>query len=420
MEKSTIYNQTTESQNTVLQTENLKPGSIVCELEGRGTLTITLTPDGKLTGEHQTPNKTFLLSEMEVLNLVNQENIPLQESWPVLEANNNLSKYSDSEIRDRCPQVPLQSADELMLIELHKEIEDARAKLDKITTQITQVKTTGGSPTVLQNPETIIQNQQPVTPESIQYGTMLKMVELLQNKEKQEDLKNKALIIGILLVGIVGIVNSCNKKEDKTTVLAEKIIKAMGKKGYKTNIDKSGIDIVYVTGMNSKGELQKRRPDYFDDARIVIKYYPDGKRKVIGSYSATVMPGKFYYKKGGMDKNSGGAAMTLHKQFKGVWGFGRHGKNQYPALVQTEGRISVMRDENRNGKMDDDLISRGYFGINQHHGYNSMRVGKNGAGCLVGQSIASHEEFLRIIRKHYKKGASISTTIIDGTDFDKK
>jgi murein DD-endopeptidase MepM/ murein hydrolase activator NlpD len=212
MEKSTIYNQTTESQNTVLQTENLKPGSIVCELEGRGTLTITLTPDGKLTGEHQTPNKTFLLSEMEVLNLVNQENIPLQESWPVLEANNNLSKYSDSEIRDRHTQAPLQSADELMLIELHKEIEEARAKLDKITTQITQVKTTGGSPTVLQNPETIIQNQQPVTPESIQYGAMLKMVELLQNKEKQEDLKFKLIILGCLVVLVYAMVDSCSKK----------------------------------------------------------------------------------------------------------------------------------------------------------------------------------------------------------------
>lgn len=83
--------------------------------------------------------------------------------------------------------------------------------------------------------------------------------------------------------------------------------------------------------------------------------------------------------------NPKGCGILARGQYRGVWKLGKHGKNQYDALVQTGNKVKLYRDRNRDNIMDFDpkSIMEGYFGVNQHHGYDSGSIGKNSAACQV-------------------------------------
>jgi hypothetical protein len=115
----------------------------------------------------------------------------------------------------------------------------------------------------------------------------------------------------------------------------------------------------------------------------------------------------------------GAAQIDKDKQFIGTWSVGRHGRRQYPALVQT-GEISITRDLNSEGLRDksDKAYSGNDYGINQHHGYSAANVGQMSAGCLVGQSIAGHEQFMELLKRDRRyqanNGYAWSSAILDG------
>jgi hypothetical protein len=59
----------------------------------------------------------------------------------------------------------------------------------------------------------------------------------------------------------------------------------------------------------------------------------------------------------------------------------------------------VHRDFDRNGIRTGDKLDTGFFGINQHHANDAPRhdIGKWGAGCLVGRTVAAHDKFMNLI-----------------------
>jgi len=63
------------------------------------------------------------------------------------------------------------------------------------------------------------------------------------------------------------------------------------------------------------------------------------------------------------------------------------------------GTISGYRDKNMDGNRTSDLLVTGDdYGVNQHHGWDLQLVNEASAGCLVGQSIEEHEEFMELLR----------------------
>jgi hypothetical protein len=113
---------------------------------------------------------------------------------------------------------------------------------------------------------------------------------------------------------------------------------------------------------------------------------------ILLNVQATVEPGIVPASKGHRD----GLAHVPDGQ-QSVWVVGKHGSGswRHDALVQ-KGKILVLRDVDRDGTPDKPFDNAA--GINQHGGsLNVSRVGKYSVGCLVGQSMKAHEEFMKMI-----------------------
>lgn len=104
---------------------------------------------------------------------------------------------------------------------------------------------------------------------------------------------------------------------------------------------------------------------------------------------------------------------TLYKS----WSVGYHGNHQ--ALVQVA-PIQVCRDFNKDFTRVGDSVDVGLFGVNQHWGGDASVIGKWSAGCLVGQSIKGHQEFMKLVKQDARYEADKNyvfwTTVIAGDD----
>jgi len=162
------------------------------------------------------------------------------------------------------------------------------------------------------------------------------------------------------------------KKEDITY----KNIKAVVEKaGYKFFTGEFNINMI---GLRSKNRVIDNWDDFF-----VLCWQEGGKNKIWVNDQFTTDPGIYYMQQKLL--NTDGCAILAPGQYRGVWKIGKHGKNQYEAFVQTGNKVKVYRDRNKNNILEFDKKSlvEGYFGINQHHGYDSTKVGPNSAGCQV-------------------------------------
>jgi hypothetical protein len=201
--------------------------------------------------------------------------------------------------------------------------------------------------------------------------------------------------------------------------LAGRIIKFMLTKNYYVSTKPGEYNIVYVEGMNADGTENNDARNQFNDRRILIEIV-DGIPKIVGNWEATTEPGSFYTNN---PMNRGGAARIKFDQYK-AWRVGPH-KNQPKALVQVE-NVTVHRDFDRNGIRTGDKLDIGIFGINQHHANDAPRhdIGKWGAGCFVGRTVAEHDRFMNLIMqdRRYKlnKNHIFWTTIIPGDDLVKQ
>lgn len=183
--------------------------------------------------------------------------------------------------------------------------------------------------------------------------------------------------------------------------LASRIVKYMQKKEYEIFQGIREYNIVYIEGMNSDGTVNDDRPNHFNDRRIVLQII-DGVPVIVGNWEATTEPG-YHYTHRPMDPSKG-AARIKFGQYK-AWQVGMHGTaDRHEALVQTGGEVTVHRDFNKDFQRVGDKLDTGYFGINQHWGYDlpSNNVYYASAGCLVGRLRRGHREFMSLIKKDHR------------------
>lgn len=176
--------------------------------------------------------------------------------------------------------------------------------------------------------------------------------------------------------------------------LASRIIAAMRSHGYSVATGPDEMNIVYVEGMGPDGSVNDDAPNKFNDARFLIKLV-GGQPVIAGAWEATTSPGKYWVTH---RMNPKGAAHIAFGQYT-AWKVGVH-NGSHEALVQTGGPVTVYRDDNEDYKRDGDATDTGYFGINQHWGYDLPRddLGTSSAGCLVGRTKAGHREFMRLVK----------------------
>lgn len=198
--------------------------------------------------------------------------------------------------------------------------------------------------------------------------------------------------------------------------LASKIINAISKKGFWISRHPETVNIVYVEGMYPSGDKNDNLPDEFNDSRFVIRISPSGYPEIIGKWAATTEPGKAYTIN---PANPKGAARISLGQFK-AWCIGQH-KGKQEALIQVA-ELPVYRDLNKDYKREDDKLDIGFFGINQHWGYDYPlgSIKDASAGCLVGRTISGHKEFMAICKDDARyiasTGYKFMTTVIEAHD----
>jgi hypothetical protein len=181
--------------------------------------------------------------------------------------------------------------------------------------------------------------------------------------------------------------------------LATRIVAAMRKRGYAVDVGQGEINIVYLEGAEHDGRPNDDAPNVFNDRRIVIRFEPvpglEIRPTIVGNWEATCEPGRRFTER---PIHSAGAARIAFGQYR-AWQVGMH-RGDHEALVQTGGPVTVCRDGNRDYRRAGDRRSSGYFGINQHWGYDFPRDDIRGAsaGCLVGRTRQGHREFMALVK----------------------
>jgi hypothetical protein len=187
--------------------------------------------------------------------------------------------------------------------------------------------------------------------------------------------------------------------EIKQAGLAARIVRAMHARDYAVDRGEGEINIVYIEGANADGTPNDNAPNRFNDRRIVIGI-EGGVPTVIGNWQATSEPGRRYTHRPlpGVD----GAARIKVGQHR-AWQVGIHhaGKpSGHEALVQTGGPVTVCRDVNKDHQRARDRETTGWYGINQHWGYDFPEddIRTASAGCLVGRTREGHRAFMAIVK----------------------
>ncbi|NEP03282.1 MAG: hypothetical protein F6K58_32520, partial [Symploca sp. SIO2E9] len=203
--------------------------------------------------------------------------------------------------------------------------------------------------------------------------------------------------------------------------LAKKIVAYSEKKLYLLYEGVGEKNIIYVEGMNLDGTLNDNRLNVWNDLRIVLEIF-DGSPKITGIWEATTTPGRHYTNN---PMNPKGAAIIKPGQYWS-WKVGTHGtKDLHEGLIQKRS-ITVYRDKNKNGKIDNTNYEIGMFHINQHWGYDYPQdnIGKGSAGCLAGRTRQGHREFMKLIKQdpRYQNNQDFTfgATIIPGSELPNK
>jgi lysozyme family protein len=175
--------------------------------------------------------------------------------------------------------------------------------------------------------------------------------------------------------------------------LAARVIAAMEARGHRVDKGPGELNIVYVEGINPDGSVNDNRPNVFNDLRTVIGF-DNGRPRIVGAWEGTTEPGRRWT---AHPMNAAGAARIAFGQYR-AWQLGTH--HDHEALVQTGGPVTVCRDLNKDFSRVGDKLDSGFFGINQHWGYDLPKgdLGSSSAGCLVGRSKDGHRKFMAIVK----------------------
>lgn len=194
----------------------------------------------------------------------------------------------------------------------------------------------------------------------------------------------------------------------------DRIVAYMESKQYNIFRKTGEKNIVYLEGCNTNGEPNADTPNHFNDVRLVFGFR-GSIPQIEGAWEATTEPG-YYYTDNPMNPN--GAARIAFGQYR-AWQVGIHGYSDPHEALEQSGLVRVHRDYNRDMIRTGDAIDEGYFGINQHHGYDHpyTDIHTASAGCLVGRSREGHQKFMRLIKSDPRYLANhnfvFTTTILD-------
>ncbi|MBK9284057.1 MAG: hypothetical protein IPM51_07015 [Sphingobacteriaceae bacterium] len=124
--------------------------------------------------------------------------------------------------------------------------------------------------------------------------------------------------------------------------------------------------------------------------------YKNKERLII--YVITTDPGVYYQTVRLL--NAKGCAVMKPGQYVNCYRLGTHKTADHKALVQTGGKVTVYRDNNKNGIAENlGVEETGYFGCNIHGAKKFTKTDKIGAysaGCQVFEDWYQKEEFVRI------------------------
>jgi len=130
----------------------------------------------------------------------------------------------------------------------------------------------------------------------------------------------------------------------------------------------------------------------------------------------TTDPGTYYLNE--TMGNSLGTALLKEGQYRGAWKLGLH-RGKYKALVQRK-EVTVIRDANKDGKLDmDGAEHTGFHGINHHHaGKDSTVVNNWSAGCQVDSNLALYNIAVQLWEASAEEwGEGITYSLLNVTDF---
>jgi len=194
------------------------------------------------------------------------------------------------------------------------------------------------------------------------------------------------------------------KKEDFTY---DKVKNVLLKKGYVFQVSEGQLNMVGVRG----GSRQVNNWDDF----FCLLWIENGKKMIWVDDQFTTDPGIYYMQTKIL--NPAGCGILAEGHYPNVWKIGGHGAKKYEAFIQTGGKVKAYRDRNKDSYMDFDpkTIQEGYFGCNQHHGYNSTKVGNNSAMCQVHRYKKDLTYVLTLAKK--SKALSFSYTLLNESDF---
>lgn len=193
----------------------------------------------------------------------------------------------------------------------------------------------------------------------------------------------------------------------KTDFTYDKVKNIMLKKGYSFLIGEEELNMIGVRSSN-------RSIDNWDDFFILL-WIENGKKMVWVDDTFTTDPGIYYMQSKLL--NPKGCGILAEGQHKHCWNIGKHGTSQYEAFVQTGGKMSTYRDRNKDNYIDMNptTIESGWYGCNQHHGYESHNIGNNSAMCQVHQHIADLNYVLKLAKK--SKATVWDYTLLNESDF---
>jgi hypothetical protein len=188
----------------------------------------------------------------------------------------------------------------------------------------------------------------------------------------------------------------------------DKVKDIMTKKGYSF---KTGNKELNMIGVRSNNRVVDNWDDFF-----ILCWTENGKKMIWIDDQFTTDPGIYYMQEKIL--NPKGCGILAPGHHKDIWVIGKHGQAQYEAFVQTGGKVKAYRDRNLNNYMDFNLSSldEGFFGCNQHHGYDSSKVGKNSAMCQVHRYKKDLAYVLSLAKTDPNK--KWSYTLLDESDFN--
>ena len=167
-------------------------------------------------------------------------------------------------------------------------------------------------------------------------------------------------------------------------------------------------NIIYIEGIDINGRLNSDEPNQFNDVRAVFDQF-----NCIDCWQATCEPGAWYTH---TPMNPDGAFRIAFGHHAAAWEIGIHGNSDpHEALIQV-GEVRGFRDYNQDFVRPGDQEVCGYYGINQHWGYDMPPgdIGQASAGCLVGRSRHGHREFMELCKKSGKR--LFDTIVVPGNE----